>query len=109
MQSRTEEKRVASDGERKEVEIREEKVIEIERMLLFYTGTTGICQQVSQMKRLEHTNITEDAAYFRWARLSYSEPIESVDYKAPGEVNTRNSGWKSLVLKIRRLLEKRVC
>lgn len=94
VQSLTEEKKVANDGEGKEFEIRQEEVIEREQTPLFYTGATGHCQQSPQMKRWHHTSILAQAIYVWLARLSYSEAVENVYYDAPVEVNTTHRGEK---------------
>lgn len=87
-----EEKKVAYSGEGKEVEVREEEALEVERLCLLYTRAPDHYQQKPQTKRQKVKSVVEKAVHLRWKELSFSEASEIDDHDATREVNTTHPG-----------------
>lgn len=61
-----EKKVLLNDMKRKEVVIKKEGMFEVPETPLFYIQASGHYQQNPRRKRLHHTSIVEQAAYFCW-------------------------------------------
>lgn len=81
--SLTEEKKVTNDGEGKEVETKEDEVIEVDQTPLLYARGPGHCHQNPWIKRLKHTNVVEHAVHFWRKGPSFSDVVDNVNSNAP--------------------------
>lgn len=81
-----EERKVANNGESKEVPIKEKEVFEMEKMLSLYTRAPGRYQQKLCSKRQSYTDFVKQAANFCQKMPSFSIAANNEDYSTYGEV-----------------------
>lgn len=96
----TKEKEATSDGEGKDVQVGEKKVLDVEQAPLLYIRVPGQYQQIPRSKRLKQASFVEQAVHFWTKEASFSEKIERVNYKAPEEVNPTHPVWTNLMSNI---------
>lgn len=97
-------------AEGEEVEVKEEKVFDVELTPLFYTQAPGPGQQNHRSNRLQHTSVSKQAVHFWRKGASFSDTVDYIEYDPSEERNSTYPRWKHLMSNNPSLLqEERVC